>query len=175
MSVEKPPAHRLADPPRTPTDKIMRDVWLSRVAVDVVLFGYDRRHEVAIAYGMNVSELEDLIQHDDLRPSIERAAAEAATPAGQARLAASVALFANIETLHKIANDPTAYHKDRVSAIKELRDVATPPREQASTTPGGGAPLLTLNIGVPGTTQTQSFTIDMPMPDAIPRDGADDD
>lgn len=174
MSLDKPPI-RLAGPPRSPTEKIMRDVWLSRVAVDVVLFGHDRRAEVAVSYGMNTDELDELINHEDMRVAIERAASEASTPAGQARLAASVALFANIETLHRIANDPTAYHKDRVSAIKELRDVATPPREQASSAPAGGAPLLTLNIGVPGTSQTQTFTIDMPVADEVVQEEPADD
>jgi hypothetical protein len=165
-----PPDHALMVDPSTPMQHVVRKVWLQRLAADLVLYGHDQPLTLANAYGLTIDQLEDLYDDLDLIRYIDAAATTASSVRGQAQLAAQSAMFANIRTLHELAVDPAAEAKDRISAIKELKDIAASGDKIAVAAAAAlgdqtRAPALVLNIGVPGS--AGAITVDMARPAEI--------
>jgi hypothetical protein len=168
-----PPTSILLATPETPVAEAVRSVWFQRLATDIVLFGHDQRNELAAAYGLTSAQLETLMEDEELSNRIQTAATAASTVRGQAQLAAQSAVFMNIRNLHQLANDPKAFDKDRIAAIKELKDIAVSgDRLEAAkaTSSSASGPNLVLNIGVPGASTAMTFDMKQPVPQELSDD-----
>lgn len=155
-----PPTDVMMNKPTTLIGGMIRKVWWQRLATDLLLFGHDQRFELAQAYGINTDQLDDLMADPEFDEVFSQIRETATTVRGQAQLAAQAAMFVNVRTLHDIATDTATDPKDRISAIKELKDIAgSGDKAAAAEQSSARGPALVLNIGVKG---DNALTIDIP-------------